>query len=163
MNYAADSAHVAWAAGVFDGEGTICISQNKLSVHNTDLDLLEKFMHVVGCGKIVERRKSQLGKKRIFMWRCCRKSETLELLRAFLPWLCARRAAKATEYFEYANRPHKSTSGARNGNSKLTVAQVVEILKSNDKPIRISERYGVTLTNILSIRNRQTWRSVNVV
>lgn len=61
---------LAWAAGFFDGEGSVGAYKSgrtfylsagykypKVSVTNTDLELLEKFQRIVGLGKIYGPRK----------------------------------------------------------------------------------------------------------
>jgi len=53
--------------------------------------------------------------------------------------------------------------GERNGNSKLTIPQVLSIrrlLASGKSALSIGKLYGVTHSTILDIRNRAIWKSV---
>ena len=45
---------IAWAAGLFEGEGTItrCDGRLHLRMQLTDLEVLERFAEIVGTGKI---------------------------------------------------------------------------------------------------------------
>jgi hypothetical protein len=49
-----ESAQIAWAAGLFEGEGTIVDSAGpvQLRVKMTDLDVLERLLDVFGVGEI---------------------------------------------------------------------------------------------------------------
>lgn len=51
--------------------------------------------------------------------------------------------------------------GSANGNSKLVESQVLEILSSSEKNVRLAERFGVTDALISAIRKRKVWLSVN--
>lgn len=60
----ADSGLILWAAGYFEGEGCIYLEQRapngrryaRLIVSSTDLDVLQHFQSVFGCGNIYEHR-----------------------------------------------------------------------------------------------------------
>lgn len=97
---------VAWAAGLFEGEGCIGLWEHhrhkrplvRLQIIMTDRDVLEKFCTIAECGKVsAERRTRQENRKPSFMWVISNRHDVDRLLRLFLPWLCARRAAKAQE------------------------------------------------------------------
>lgn len=98
-------AEIAWAAGLFEGEGCISIKPPhghgkipsiRLNVSMTDEDVLVRFREAVGCGGIVRLRRPALpGKKAVYSWDIGSRAEVAKLLEAFLPWFGERRAAKA--------------------------------------------------------------------
>lgn len=94
---------VAWAAGLFDGEGSITHSDRdlQLSLKNTDLELVERFWRIVDRGRIYgpyEHRASDGWNRKPF-WAWVAHGDaghtTLEL---FAPWLSERRRAQALEH-----------------------------------------------------------------
>jgi hypothetical protein len=93
------SEQLAWAAGVFEGEGWIgrrAKHSAELVVGMTDEDVIQRFHEVVGCGAIsVEWRKD--GHKTLYRWHVARTSEVRVLLTAFLPWLGERRRRVALD------------------------------------------------------------------
>jgi hypothetical protein len=50
--------------------------------------------------------------------------------------------------------------GEKNGQSKLTVEQVLEIRKSNDTLSILSSMFGVAISTISSIKNKRRWAHV---
>lgn len=93
-------AQIAWAAGIFEGEGCIMAVKKtavKLSVEMTDLDVLEAFQMIVGAGNICHKTctnpKPQW--KARYHWQVYNRDDVERILRAFLPWLLSRRRAKA--------------------------------------------------------------------
>jgi hypothetical protein len=48
---------IAWAAGLFDGEGSITLSDDALHVRmrNTDLELIERFHDIIGSAPFTAR------------------------------------------------------------------------------------------------------------
>lgn len=97
----------AWAAGLFEGEGSIYSMDRckdghhqlpvmRLSLQMTDRDVVERFCRIVECGKVGgQRRFGREHHKPTYMWLISRRSEIERLLRAMLPWFGERRAAKA--------------------------------------------------------------------
>lgn len=61
---------IAWAAGFFEGEGSIsCSSSNwQIALKNTDMQMLQRFQSVVGRGRIYPERR--LVGKPIYVWKC---------------------------------------------------------------------------------------------
>lgn len=58
--------------------------------------------------------------------------------------------------------PELASRGGSNGNSKLTDEIVKEILLSSDSLSILANKYLVNKTTISSIRNRKTWKHVEV-
>jgi hypothetical protein len=98
---------IAYAAGLFDGEGNINYKQYKcknpsgkiymkwnvaMEVAMTDLDCIKNFYDIVGVGSIHFKGigKGSLGKKDQWRWRCSHQ-KALYLARLFLPYSVTKR------------------------------------------------------------------------
>lgn len=95
---------VAWAAGLFEGEGCITIFDQKhnvlplirLQVQMTDRDVVAQFCDVVECGKVSgPKRVGRPNRKPVYVWAIGNRKDVERILLAFLPWFGERRAAKA--------------------------------------------------------------------
>lgn len=103
----ATESEMAWAAGLFEGEGSIEVNHPprsrsgvRLHLNTTDLDVLEKFAAVVRCGSIREVTAPSIVRphwKTCWSWRISTKDDCRRLLNAWLPYLGARRTARAQE------------------------------------------------------------------
>jgi hypothetical protein len=98
---------IAWAAGLFEGEGCISISGNpktsgrqiRLRITSTDVDVLEKFRSIIGMGSIsgpFADKKHPTYKPKWYFDMGGGKRVYAALV-AFWPHLCARRRARAEE------------------------------------------------------------------
>jgi hypothetical protein len=158
--------NLAWAAGLFEGEGSISKRNNLLTLTSTDEDVVRKFMVIVGMGRIIEWTPTagQLGKKKQWIWNLYRQECGQALLAAFWPWLGERRRKRVREYLHHMANAHRNRSklGSEHSRSKLTESLVVEILASTDTQVALATKYGVGQTTISAIRKRKTWRHVNV-
>lgn len=99
---------VAWAAGLFEGEGAIWITKRdsllRIRLSSTDLDVLQRFHAAVGVGYILgpykpNGSKTPEGRKLIYNWETNRLPEIAEVLDAFRPFLGERRKARMDEVF----------------------------------------------------------------
>lgn len=97
------SLEVAWAAGLFEGEGCIHADRKlgrirlRFTVTSTDLDVLERFRNAVGCGAISGPYWHQKSTKPTYSWKA-RRPEDVEQLKALLrPFLGRRRLARLEE------------------------------------------------------------------
>lgn len=96
---------LAWAAGLFEGEG--CISMTKIktrkdslklsvAVCSTDEDVITAFTKIIGYGKKKGPYKSSYPTGKIrWIWEVQNQPDCLAVLSLLLPYLCARRKAKA--------------------------------------------------------------------
>ena len=93
---------IAWAAGVFEGEGCIIARANtsgELIIGMTDRDVLERFHEIVGVGTITtELRKPPHST--CYRWSVSNARDCTMVLEALLPWFCERRTAVATALLE---------------------------------------------------------------
>lgn len=90
--------NIAWAAGLFEGEGSI-VDRGKFSIelvmHMTDRDVMQRFCSIVGCGNISRREMPEPTRKDMYEWWVGAKSDVTPLLLAFLPWFGIRRRERA--------------------------------------------------------------------
>lgn len=121
-----NEAEIAWAAGLFEGEGCVSVfptGSGRSGVHlilqSTDHDVLERFQEVVGVGTIYmvnsDRPSRKPSNKQVWRWCVSRAPDSLAVLLAFRPWLGARRGARADEAIEVARsiRPRRSSKEVR--------------------------------------------------
>lgn len=102
-------ADIAWAAGLFEGEGHISIIRVKarpdslhlirLGITMTDRDVLGRFCATVECGRVTGPHtfNRPAHHKPIYRWAIGNRKDVERILLAFLPWLGERRSAKAQE------------------------------------------------------------------
>ena len=96
---------VAWAAGLFEGEG--CWSyyqreygakvQPQVRLGMTDRDVVERFAAVIGCGAIGKVKPGTGGHKPVYEWRVYEAEKVREIIALFMPYMGQRRRAKAEE------------------------------------------------------------------
>ena len=104
--------NVAWAAGLFEGEGCIRWVQNRpgsrrlyvrLHVNMTDRDVLERFRAIVGGGIIfgpyASAKPSGEPAKDVWKWSATRSQDVARILSLFMPYFGERRFAKAEKAF----------------------------------------------------------------
>lgn len=84
----------AWAAGLFEGEGSAVAVPRRvaLTVTSTDRDVLERYGAIISCGRLVSLPPRPSPWKPCFSWEVYRSADILRIIERFLPWLCTRRA-----------------------------------------------------------------------
>jgi hypothetical protein len=89
---------IPWAAGLFEGEGTISISKRgiRVAVTMTDLDVLETFQNNFG-GSLLKQKLRAEHYKQQWRWTLTNNKETFDFIEKILPYLHSRRAARANE------------------------------------------------------------------
>ena len=99
---------IAWAAGVFEGEGSaVCAPmggrrrglQRRLQVPMSDRDVLDQLRVVLNAGsvrsvKVPSHTKKGSPRKPMFIWTCGRWTDIVRICNAILPWLGERRRAQ---------------------------------------------------------------------
>ncbi len=89
---------IAWAAGLFEGEGcfsSTCEKTPRASMASTDLDVLERFAKIVGCGSIKPtHRKQKAHHKSSWQWYSLN-GEFDRVYGMLRKWLSPRRIAAA--------------------------------------------------------------------
>lgn len=103
----ATEAELAWAAGLFEGEG--CISSIRagrtwyLKVAMTDREVLDRFHAIVGRGRIYihsahkSKRGIERGWSKAWVWQVGSRGDVLHVLGLLMPNLGSRRRARAEE------------------------------------------------------------------
>lgn len=94
---------IAWASGLFEGEGCICFTGKysvALGVNLTDHDTLERFARIVSVGRVTgpyQHTTSIHGTvgKPMWSWKASQQDDVRKTLRRMLPWLGARRTTRA--------------------------------------------------------------------
>jgi hypothetical protein len=95
---------IAWAAGLFEGEGCITQEVSKhaqmLKIVSTDYDVLVKFMSIVGVGRLESRKKAADHHKDQWQWRVQDAQGITLVLEMLMPHFCLRRYQKAEEMLQ---------------------------------------------------------------
>lgn len=111
MNPSATPEEVAWAAGLFEGEGSIELwqasskarSYPRACLSSTDEDVVRKWNRIVGGGKVLGPYARPNHPSHKPMWRAVRVGKSAEaVLAAFAPYLGERRTARMNEVLEQA-------------------------------------------------------------
>lgn len=93
----------AWAAGLFEGEGSITLrhykhsTMRRLTLSMTDFDVVKKFAEEVGCGQLHERKPQREFWSPSLSWTCTDWKEVRRILKKFLPYLGERKTKEAEE------------------------------------------------------------------
>lgn len=99
-----EAADIAWAVGLFEGEGCIMFFKQKhhvlthvrLALAMTDKDVVDRFCRIVECGKVSpEQRRPKPNHKSVYVWQISNRHDVERILLAFRPWFGERRTAKA--------------------------------------------------------------------
>jgi hypothetical protein len=91
---------VAWAAGLFDGEGCFTLSDGRprAKLNSTDEDVVQRFADIVWVGQVREERSlEKRGYKRQWEWYTGSKKDVAHIILLLWPWLGQRRREKALE------------------------------------------------------------------
>jgi hypothetical protein len=95
---------IIWAAGLFEGEGTILLGAPKtyaqVRLGMTDRDVVERFARIMGFGAIATYQgvNGVRGpRKPLILWRAGGYEKTQALVAAFWPWMGTRRRAQAVK------------------------------------------------------------------
>lgn len=115
-----DKTEIAWAAGLFEGEGCIHIGARNagLMLRTTDHDVLVKFHRIVECGNIRGPLPvAEPHHKPSWDWRAGSQADREAVLAAFLPWLGARRRERAQQMLDLPRIYHwqRAKSHCKNG------------------------------------------------
>src|SRR5512146_890011 len=102
---------IAWAAGLFEGEGTLFLTGQTGSpcaaLSMTDEDVVRRFARIIGSGKVSKVIDPRPQCKPIWSWRLGTKVDIGALIKLLYPYLGQRRKAKADEVLVVCQRPKK--------------------------------------------------------
>jgi hypothetical protein len=126
----ATEAEIAWAAGLFEGEGCFSVTTTKwgslipsMNLGMTDLDTVERYQSIVDSSRVRGPSDRGPGRKLMYNVDVAERASVRQLILAFLPWLGERRSRRAgellaviesldaaTEYrLEFCKRGHRWT------------------------------------------------------
>lgn len=94
--------NIAWAAGLFEGEGYITFHNKnsiRLGLEMTDKDIIEKFHLYVKCGTVTGP-KIREGCKPLWIWCIYEAHKASDLIYQFLPYFGERRTLRSLEALE---------------------------------------------------------------
>jgi hypothetical protein len=114
MDWEAD---VAWAAGLFEGEGSFGVRANGtvlLSLASTDKDVIDRFRSVVGTGRLSSQAPGR-NKRNKRLWRVdvVQVDDVLRITRMLYPWLGSRRRSRADEAVAVIKRRIEAATAER--------------------------------------------------
>jgi hypothetical protein len=90
---------IAWFAGLFEGEGTFCITNgfaSKISITSTDKDVLLKVQEYFQ-GNLIESKKQKNHHKIPYIWSLCGE-KGIHLILSIQKFLSKRRLERSNEY-----------------------------------------------------------------
>src|SRR3990167_9215425 len=136
---------LAWAAGLFEGEGYFSIPKANGRVASittgingfTDLDVLQRFMTIAQMGRILgpyNRLSPTTGlpQKPSYQWLVCSFEEVQALVAMLWPWLGARRRGRAKECL-LAFLAKESRTGKRRNTIKPVVSEIKKLLREGKR------------------------------
>lgn len=97
----ATESEIAWAAGLFEGEGSFTRSAKSfvlMSLRMTDRDVVEHFAQVVGIGNVYSVH-DERERKPLFSWQLGAQTEVKRITKMFWPWLHERRQEQYIKAF----------------------------------------------------------------
>ena len=116
-----DREALAWAAGFYEGEGSIVAHSHPVSgyssisvtVSQASTEPLERFKAALGLGKLVTRPPSKLeNRQTMYLWRVCSYERAQAVIAMLWPWLSIRRREQARRALQLVQahwtRPHKA-------------------------------------------------------
>lgn len=86
---------IAWASGLFEGEGCILTKRYGIKLKMTDLDVVRRFQSVMGIGSIIPAKQPLPHHKLCYEWAVWNKAGVYRLLELMLPYFGERRAYAA--------------------------------------------------------------------
>ena|SRR3990172_6194191 len=100
-----DREDLAWAAGLYEGEGSIHARKDRpgsgiMSLHITDEDVIRRFCRVLGVGKVygpyAHNGSAAKNPKPMWVWQTARFEHIQAVVAMLWSWLCERRRAQAS-------------------------------------------------------------------
>lgn len=136
---------IPWAAGLFEGEGTIAVNANRVTVaiHMTDRDILER-MHSEFGGQLYDMKKQEEHHKDSWKWCITRTENAMKFLEMIYPWMGQRRKARIEEARTAASNNRSNVSNKRH-------AEVVELRSQGLKHREIAEQLGMDRSHVSHI------------
>lgn len=166
-----DRPELAWAAGLFEGEGCISLSRPKNSKNSayptaaigmTDKEPIERFFRAVSIGRLQGPYKKSGSRKDVWEWRAHGLEQVEQVLALFWRYLSPRRKARAAEVIGGTRYPGRAR-GERSGTALLTEAGVREIRErfgGGETLSSIAKDFPLDTKNIWHVATGATWAHV---
>lgn len=113
-------ADIAWAAGLFEGEGCWRLSASRkdgrisggrryvyAQLASTDEDVVQRFRAIVGVGSIYFRKAQRSGHKNLWTWMISDRDGFEHVAELFRPWLGERRLERLNEVLAAGHKVHE--------------------------------------------------------
>lgn len=107
---------IAWAAGIFEGEGSFYMSdkyQAQIKLAMTDRDVVERFSTVMGCGNISKMKKEKPHHRQAWMWRVSSWAEFAKVTDLIGSFLGERRTQRMDEILTFMPDPLPTPNGEK--------------------------------------------------
>ena len=135
--YMATREELAWAAGLFDGEGSInATSSIVVQLGMTDVESVHRFAGIVGVGRIGPWRMTQKSTKPLRVWQACG-SNAAKVIEMLEPWLSSCKLADFV--WSRAKAPNSGRGKGWRGRDRTTCIRLHPITPEN---IRLRRRKG---------------------
>ncbi len=108
-----DENEVAWAAGLFEGEGYIGQRLNgqwQLEIQMTDVDVVKHYASMYGINVRPHDRRDRPNSKVIFRAATCKRDLIFKIVSDFYPYLGERRREKCDEFLAWYQEKNRETS-----------------------------------------------------
>lgn len=137
----AKATNLAWAAGLFEGEGSCHIGRTAhrqpcVSLGMTDQDVVARFVDIVGVGHVRSYPSRSENRKGVFRWSVQGADEVSAVLSAILPWLGVRRRARALEVLARAEEIIAARGLCKRGHDLAIETNVYMHVKSGKRHCR---------------------------
>ena len=147
---------VAWAAGLFEGEGSCCITdgrQPRVQLASTDEDVVRRFVAIVGRGRVRFHERTN-GNKDVWHWSVQGRDDVLYVLNLLWPFLGERRRERAYELIERASKMHDEKGFCKRGHDLSVEVNVYRHRKTGKRYCAICRR-----ARNAAERQRRRWTS----
>lgn len=92
---------LGWVVGLIEGEGTLQADPPAVTVRMTDEDVIRRLLTETGIGRIGGPYQPSVGqRKQQWLWRTCKTTDVLWLLRETAPYFGERRQRRAFEILD---------------------------------------------------------------
>lgn len=132
-------ADLAWAAGLFEGEG--CISHNKIapraSISMSDEDVVRRFHRLIGMGSVAATPRKKEGYKDLWTWTVAGYKSTQYVMALLWQWLGVRRKARTEEILkQFQNGPVRKRRVCLRGHSLLDTKNIYVHISKGGRKVR---------------------------
>lgn len=127
------TAEIAWAAGLFEGEGCFAYqgpsatrrsgANVRTEVAMTDFEPVERFHRIVGVGRLLPKPKREAHHNDQLLWRVTDRAGVEAVLELLRPWLSERRMARGEEILSLQAEAMQTTPQPRDASGRRFVSR----------------------------------------